>query len=266
MCMCVGCFASTCRAVKASVSSKIPSGFVRGVSTNILCAQLSKAGSPVSSNDDVRAATYASEHDGKRAVSRDAWVAAGRAAVANRGGRPGPASSRAAFSRMLRSGRRRTRRPAALPTSTTPSEPIFNHTKPSQTWSSTTSSPPSARSAPTTYVNPLDDRPFPRPHLETRGNMEREWDTCEYYQGTTADMLRKTARHGCSRHHVRWCLPPVRRQQEGRSAGPSHQRLQQGRGGLHPVRTWNHAGYCATSVLQYRPFVHHRLTDCEGNS
>lgn len=52
---------------------------------------------------------------------------------------------------------------------------------------------------------------------------------------TMADMLRTTARNGCSRHDVRWCLPPFRRQLQGRPAVSSHQGRQQGRGGLHPV-------------------------------
>lgn len=56
------------------------------------------------------------------------------------------------------------------------------------------------------------------------------------YEEQIADMMRSTARHGCPRHDVRRHLPPRRRQLQGCPAVSSHQGLQQGRGGLHPVR------------------------------
>lgn len=54
---------------------------------------------------------------------------------------------------------------------------------------------------------------------------------------TTADMLRTTACDRCPQHHVRRCLPPFRRQLQGCPAVSSYQGRQQGRGGLHPVRS-----------------------------
>jgi hypothetical protein len=60
-------------------------------------------------------------------------------------------------------------RAAVLPTSNKPS-PTPNHINPPpQTWSSTTLSPPSARSALTTYVKLSDNRPFRRDHEEDSG-------------------------------------------------------------------------------------------------
>lgn len=66
-------------------------------------------------------------------------------------------------------GRRTTNltRAAVLPTS---NKSTSNHINPlPQTWSSTTLSPPSARSALTTYVKLSDNRPFRRDHEEDSG-------------------------------------------------------------------------------------------------
>jgi hypothetical protein len=61
------------------------------------------------------------------------------------------------------------------------------------------------------------------------------WQKKDVISRTTADMLRTIARNGCPRHDVRRRLPPFRRQLQGCPAVSSHQGLQQGRGGLHPV-------------------------------
>jgi len=117
-------------------------------------------------------------------------------------------------------------RAAVLPTS---NKPTSNHINPPpQTWSSTTLSPPSARSALTTYVKLSDDRPFRRDHEEEPGiahgaahPMAMEYKI--YTESSTmADMLRPTACDRCPQHHVRRHLPPWRRQLQGCSAVSSY--------------------------------------------
>jgi hypothetical protein len=72
-------------------------------------------------------------------------------------------------------------------------------------------------------------------HISRRGKNGRQMEL-----STTADMSRTTACDRCPQHHVRRCIPPFRRQLQGCPAVSSHQGLQQGRGGLHPVRSEYH--------------------------
>ena len=71
--------------------------------------------------------------------------------------------------------------------------------------------------------------------ISRRGNSGSQMET-----STMTDVLRTTACDRCPQHHVRRCLPPFRRQLQGRPAVSSYQGLQQGRGGLHPVRHKHH--------------------------
>ena len=136
-------------------------------------------------------------------------------------------------------------RAAVLPTS---NKSTSNHINPPpQTWSSTTLSPPSARSALTTYVKLLDNRPFRRDHEEEdlgwahgAAHLWRWKPGRQVEYSAMADVLRITACDRCPQHHVRRCLPPLRRQLQGCPAVSSHQGLQQRRGGLHPVRHKHH--------------------------
>lgn len=127
------------------------------------------------------------------------------------GGRWAEGSSR---SRMHQQRTTNLTRAAVLPTS---NKHTSNHINPQpQIWSSTTLSPPSARSALTTYVKLSDDRPFRRDHEEDSGwaHGAAHLTAMEYRRqmssSTTADMLRIIACDRCPQHHVRRCLPPFR--------------------------------------------------------
>jgi hypothetical protein len=130
---------------------------------------------------------------------------------------------------------------------TNPAHPLQITSHPlSQIWSSTTTSPPSARSAPTTYVKLSDDRPFRRNHEEESGMAHGDAHPVatkhrrDVHKSTIADTLRTPACDRCPQHHVRRHLPPFRRQLQGRPAVSSDQGLQQRRGGLHPVCSDHH--------------------------